>query len=271
MERPIVVLNTPPTSQTDRSAVFPKTGKPKRPLPGAPASGGSTPPTSPGGTTLPTPSPGPVASPPLETPPSSPSEGAAGGDAGSSGSNSTPVAAPGDGGRTTAGIPPVQCPGAERTVTNASVVVSNGVATATFQIAPGCSGISVSLDTYKASSTPAAPFNTVSGSFNAGGPFTLSAAVPACGYEADLITGGVKLASANGGASCAHPPPPPPSPPPSPTAQPPSCDHGNGRGDEHDDGGRSPGGSDTGSGRDRGDSHHDHSGPAGASGHKGSP
>ena len=227
--------------------------------------GGTTPPSSPGGITPPTSPSGPVAWPPVDTPPSPPSGGyGGGGGSGSSGPNGTPT----DGGRTTAGTPPVQCPGSSGAVTNASVVVSNGVALATFRIAPGCSGIAITLGTYQTSSTPPTLFRTVSGSFDAGGPFALSAAVPGCQYEADLMAGNVKLASASGGPSCAPLPLPLP---PLPTPQPPPCSQDTGQGDHHDGGGPPPGGTDTRPGWGWGDNNHDHTGPGGGSGHKGHP
>ena len=273
---------TPPTSPGATPPTSPGATAPTSPggataptSPGAtpPTSpGGATPPTSPGGATPPTSSPGPVASPPVETTPSSPSSPSAanrGGDVtASTGSNGTPAAEPTDGGRTTAGVPPSQCPGPDKAVTNASVTVSNGIATATFQIAPGCSSILVSLGIYQAS--PPALFKTVSGSFDAGGPFTLSAPLPACQYKADLSSGNQELGSASGGTTCASPPPPPPPPPPSPPPPPP-CDHGNGPADRHGDGGQgSSGGSDR-SGSQGGDDHHGHGGSPGTSGHKGCP
>jgi hypothetical protein len=281
-ERAAVGLTTLPTGRTHGSAVSAKTSKPKRPRPGTPAPGGTTPPTkpggtspptSPGGTTPPTSAPGPVAAPPVQTPPSPPSGGdTGGGGSGSSGSKGTPVAAPSDGGRTTAGVPPVQCPGLNGAVTNASVVVSNGVATATFQIAAGCSGIAVSLGTDQTSTSTPSLFKTVSDSFGAGGPYTLSAAVPACQFEADLTAGTVTLASASGGTSCApSPPPPPPAPSPPPTPQPPPFDHGNGQGDHPGDHGQGSSGGNDRSGSADGDGHHDHGGSSAGSGHRGCP
>ena len=274
--RSVVGLRTPPAGRTKTPPASAGTVRPKGPRSGtAPGGttpptkpGGTTPPTSPGGTTPPTPAPpGPVTSPPAPTPSSPPTGGdVGGGGSGSPGSNGTPVAAPTDGGRTTAGTPPVQCPGPGGAVTNASVVVSNGVATATFQIAAGCSGVAVLLGTYQASSPQPVLFKTASGSFNAGGPFTLSANVPACQYVVDLMAGSMQLASASGGASC--PPPPQPSPPPTP--QPP-CDHGTGQGDHHEGGGPPQGGTDTRPGWGLGDNNHDHSGPGDGHSHKGSP
>ena len=283
-------LKTLPTGRTHGSTVSARTGKPKGPRPGTPTPGektpptqpgGATPPTEPGGTsppapaggaTPPTSAPGPVAGPPVQTPPSPPSGGdTGGGGSGSSGSNGTPVAAPTDGGRTTAGLPPVQCPGANGAVTNASVVVSNGVATATFQIAPDCAGIAVSLGTYQASTITPTLFKTVSDSFNAGGPYTLSAAVPACQFEADLTAGNVTLASASGGATCAPPPPPPSAPPPPPTPQPPAFDNGNEQGDHRGDHGQGSNGGNDGSGSGDGDDHHGHGGSSAGDGRKGCP
>lgn len=275
--RSVVGIRTPPTDRTTTPSVSAGTGKPKGlgsgTAPGGttpPAEpGGTTPPTSPGGMTPPTTAPpGPVTSPPVPTPSSPPGGGdVGGGGSGSPGSNGTPVAAPTDGGRTTASTPPIQCPGPGGAVTNASVVVSNGVATATFQIAAGCAGVAVSLSTYQASSPQPVLFKTVSGSFNAGGPFTLSAAVPACQYVVGLTAGSVQLASTSGGASCTPPPPPSPAPPP----QPPSCDHGTGQGDHHDGDGPPPGGTDTRPGWGFGDNNHDHSGPADGHSHKDPP
>jgi hypothetical protein len=264
--RPAVGPESLPTGQRHAPPATVRTGEPKSPQPGTPAPGDTAPPDS-GGATPPSSAGGPVASAPVEAPPSSPGGGGGSG-SGSSGSSGTPVAAPADGGRTTAVVPPVQCPGPDNAVTNASVTVSNGVATATFQIAPGCLSISVSLATYQASSTPPALFKTVSGSFDAGGPFTLSAAVPGCLYDVEITTGTQKLASTNGGASCAPQPPPLPSPPPTP--QPPTCDHG-GQGDHHDSSGSPAGGTDTRPGWGWGDNNHEHTGPAGDSGHKRSP
>jgi hypothetical protein len=275
--RAAVGATTVPTGRTHIPPLSARTGKPKGPGTGTPAPGGTTPPTTPGGTTPPStpggttpptsPS-GPVASPPVDTPPSPPSGGdVGGGGSGSSGSDGTPTAAPTDGGRTTSGIPPVHCASANGAVTNASIVVSNGVATATFHIAAGCSDIAITLGTYQTPSTPPTLFRTVSGSFDAGGAFTLSAAVPTCQYEADLMAGNVTLASASGGASCT--PPPQPLPPPPPPLPP--CDHGTGQGDHPGGGGLPPGGTDTRPGWGWRDNNHDHTGPGGGSGHKGSP
>jgi hypothetical protein len=202
------------------------------------------------------------------------------------GSSGTPVAAPTDGGRTTAGTPPVTCAGQDEAVINASVGVSNGVATATFQIAPGCSTIAVSLATYQVTSSGLVPFRTISATFNAGGPFTLSISVPTCAYEADLLTANQKSAGVRGGTPCAAPPPPcpppatpPPPPCPPPATPPPPGYHGNnpgnnpgggyGSGDQQGDGGQSAGNNQPGS---RGsDDHHDHGGSSGGSGRKNCP
>lgn len=116
--------------------------------------------------------------------------------------------------------PPATCPAnAADDVTNASLVIDNGMATGTFDIAPGCKDVRVSLASYKAlSATFALPqtlFDSDTGLFSAGGPYTLHADVPDCYYQVDLVRGPVietltstnlyyekKLAFSNGGTAC---------------------------------------------------------------------
>jgi uncharacterized repeat protein (TIGR01451 family) len=123
-------------------------------------------------------------------------------------------------------------------ITHVQVSVSGGTAQATFGVAPGCTGIRVSLATYRASSAnggfPQVFNDSATGVFSAGGPFTLSASVSPCFYQVDLVLGNVithlvstgnqaadiangtlygnrKLKVVTGGSqSCGSPPPPPP-------------------------------------------------------------
>jgi uncharacterized repeat protein (TIGR01451 family) len=111
------------------------------------------------------------------------------------------------------------CPSPEQSVLGGSLVVANGVATGTFTIAPGCSDVPVSLASYGSTSTafalPQTMFDSATGLFDAGGPYVLTAAVPPCWYQVDLVRGPViatltasdlylerKIAFANGGAAC---------------------------------------------------------------------
>ena len=75
------------------------------------------------------------------------------------------------------------------------------MARATFSVAPGCLDIEVSLATYLAPSVAIAypqylfasdhPMTTAPQKFNAGGPYTLAAPLPACFWQADLVLGQV--------------------------------------------------------------------------------
>lgn len=137
--------------------------------------------------------------------------------------------------------PPATCPTSGARVIDGGLKIANGLATGTFSIAAGCSGVQVSLATYR---TPSASFSLpqtlyqgATGTYGAGGPYTLTAPVPPCFYQVDLVTGPVlpvvdadhlygarKIAFLNGGSPCAPPPPPPPttSTAPAPTPPPPS-------------------------------------------------
>jgi hypothetical protein len=73
------------------------------------------------------------------------------------------------------------------------------MARATFSIASGCSGIEVSLATYMAPAPTIAypqslfasdhPLAAAPQKFNAGGPYTLTAPMPACFWQVDLVLG----------------------------------------------------------------------------------
>jgi hypothetical protein len=82
-----------------------------------------------------------------------------------------------------------------------SIAIEGLMARASFSIAEGCSGIEVSLATYTAPAPtiaypqhlfssdhqPAAPPQK----FSAGGPYTLTAPIPACFWQVDLALGQV--------------------------------------------------------------------------------
>ena len=76
-------------------------------------------------------------------------------------------------------------------IKNISVTVSGGTATARFDVVAGCTGIRVSLASYRASSAtggfPQTYNDSSTGVFSAGGPFTLTASVASCFYEVDLV------------------------------------------------------------------------------------
>jgi hypothetical protein len=93
------------------------------------------------------------------------------------------------------------CPTGKAAVVGPTITIEGLMARATFSIAPGCSGIEVSLATYTAPSVaiayPQYLFDsdhspTVSPQkFNAGGPYTLSGNLPSCFWQVDLVLGQV--------------------------------------------------------------------------------
>jgi len=120
--------------------------------------------------------------------------------------------------------PPPPCPSDTAAVVGAGLHIVDGKAVATFSIAAGCTGVQVSLATYRA---PAATFSlpqtlyaSATGKFDAGGPYTLTAPIPPCFWQVDLVIGPVlpvidsshlygsrKVAWLNGGKPCTQPPP----------------------------------------------------------------
>ena len=80
-------------------------------------------------------------------------------------------------------------------VTHVQLSVAGGIATASFGIAPGCSGVEISLATYRASGSnggfPQQYNDSSTGSFSAGGPYTVTVPVAPCYFQADLVLGGV--------------------------------------------------------------------------------
>ena len=160
----------------------------------------------------------------------SPESGAGGGSPAGHGSTSQAGGTSGDGGRTTADTP--ACPDGGKAVSGALVVVSAGSLIATFHIAPGCAGVSVSLLASGVLPAGSPPVQAVARSFDAGGPYSLAIGVPACQFRGDLIAQGQVVASVTGGSACppATPPittPPQPQSPPSPPQGPP-CGHAGG-------------------------------------------
>src|SRR5258708_2894011 len=104
-------------------------------------------------------------------------------------------------------------------------MITGSTATGTFSLAEGCKNIRISLASYEAPSAtfglPQTLFDSSTGLFNAGGPFTLTAKVPPCYYQVDLVVGDViehltpnhlyvdrKLKFANGVSNSCQPPPP---------------------------------------------------------------
>jgi uncharacterized repeat protein (TIGR01451 family) len=136
--------------------------------------------------------------------------------------------------------------------TGVQLAVNGGVAKASFGIATGCHGVHISLASYRAPSSnggfPQQLNDSSTGTFDNGGPYTLTAAVAPCYYQVDLVLGAVipvlshdhqdiqvdidngtlygnrKLRVAHGGtASCSTiPPPKPPPGNPPPGSPPPS-------------------------------------------------
>ncbi len=128
--------------------------------------------------------------------------------------------------------PPAQCPGADAAITDASLVVAGDIATGTFTVASGCTDVQVSLASYSA---PGATFALPQTLFDAAsvtksaGTWTLTATVPPCFYQVDLVRGpyiqtltptqlygGNKLAFSNGGTGCTTTTAPPANTPPPP-------------------------------------------------------
>src|SRR5258708_24088050 len=70
-------------------------------------------------------------------------------------------------------------------------MITGSTATGTFSLAEGCKNIRISLASYEAPSAtfglPQTLFDSSTGLFNAGGPFTLTAKVPPCYYQVDLV------------------------------------------------------------------------------------
>jgi hypothetical protein len=96
---------------------------------------------------------------------------------------------------------PAKCPTGKAVVVNPTITIEGLMARASFSIAGGCSGIDVSLATYTAPSVTIAYPQYLFDSdhspmsppqkFNAGGPYTLSARLPDCFWQADLVLGQV--------------------------------------------------------------------------------
>jgi hypothetical protein len=91
------------------------------------------------------------------------------------------------------------CPAGKAAVLNPTITIEGLMARATFSIAPGCSGIEVSLATYSAPSVAIAypqylfdsdhPVTAVPQQFNAGGPYSFAVTLPSCFWQADLVRG----------------------------------------------------------------------------------
>ena len=118
-----------------------------------------------------------------------------------------------------------QCAPGDATVTGVSLSIVASTVTAHFSIAPGCSSVSVSLVSYEAPAAtfalPQTRFDSASGTFGTGG-HELSARLPNCFFQADLVTGDVlqelstgtlygnrKAAFTQGGTTSCPPGPPP--------------------------------------------------------------
>jgi LPXTG-motif cell wall-anchored protein len=70
----------------------------------------------------------------------------------------------------------------------------DGTYTGTFSVAEGCSGIKVSLASYKAPGPGTLPqelFDSQTGSFDAGGPYSFTVKVPSCYHQVYLVMGDV--------------------------------------------------------------------------------
>jgi hypothetical protein len=79
-------------------------------------------------------------------------------------------------------------------VTNTSLSVGSASATGTFSVAAGCPGIRVTLASFTKPGNTMFPqdlFASSTGIFAAGGPYTLSVALPSCFFQVDLIRGTV--------------------------------------------------------------------------------
>jgi hypothetical protein len=93
------------------------------------------------------------------------------------------------------------CPSGKAAVLRPTITIEASMARATFSIAAGCSAIEVSLATYMAPAPTIAYPQYLFGSdhpptappqrFNAGGPYTLTAPMPACYWQVDLVLGQV--------------------------------------------------------------------------------
>ena len=93
------------------------------------------------------------------------------------------------------------CPAGKAAVISPTITIEGLMARGTFSIAPGCSGIEVSLATYTAPSVaiayPQSLFEsdhqprTLPQKFSAGGPYMLTARIPPCFWQVDLVLGEV--------------------------------------------------------------------------------
>ncbi len=93
------------------------------------------------------------------------------------------------------------CPAGKAAVLAPTITIEGQMARATFSLAPGCSGIEVSLATYLAPSVTIAypqylfdsdhPKTVAPQKFNAGGPYTVTAEIPTCYWQVDLVLGQV--------------------------------------------------------------------------------
>ena len=80
-------------------------------------------------------------------------------------------------------------------LTDAHLSEGSGTITATFTVASGCDGTTVSLATYSMIAKPASPFpqtlyDSVTQTLDAGS-YTLTVRLPSCYWQADLVTGSV--------------------------------------------------------------------------------
>ena len=86
------------------------------------------------------------------------------------------------------------------------MAVVGSVVTATFQIASGCTKVSVSLVTNRILPTGQTIFASSSRTFDAGGPYMLTVSPPPdCPYESALVAQGQIVASVSGSNPCTVP------------------------------------------------------------------
>jgi len=81
-------------------------------------------------------------------------------------------------------------------VTNTSLSVGSASATGTFSVAAGCPGIRVTLASFTKPGNTMFPqdlFASSTGIFAAGGPYTLSVALPSCFFQVDLVRGPCRI------------------------------------------------------------------------------
>lgn len=91
-------------------------------------------------------------------------------------------------------------------MSGSSIAVVGSVVTATFQIASGCTKVSVSLVTNRILPTGQTIFASSSRTFDAGGPYMLTVSPPPdCPYESALVAQGQIVASVSGSNPCTVP------------------------------------------------------------------